>query len=638
MFDRKIHSLIISLFVFLASEAVTATNEPDPVLPVDDWIQSVQQNIYDQPTLVREQALLYLRGRENSDSTNVFKVYKLISDTYVAVGDYTKSREYLTKTLTAIDEQVQHSEHVAVLFAFGVGYFDERNHAKAYEYFSSALNKAKQNKLMCWELRTKAEIANILIDVGDFEHARKLLDPIVDDTRCSNFSIDIILATLLANQREYDSAFKLFDRYLNSAAERDSLLYITETKAQYVIFLVKAGEIDKAKLVMKEVSHAIENIGVPNPTRLYEWALANLTAVNDDPERALSYALTALSDDVPIPQEFRLKVDREALPLIIKLQTELGQFDQAQKMTQRLLENNTKYFANNRAAILGISEARLNLAERDGEISLLNQQAQVASLRLERQLLVSAILSLLAIVFIVCSVVLYRNNRRKQRFNLLLEKNVQRLNARAKGAEVELAHKQTLFEESHHRLKNNFHFLVNVLELQRSRLGSETTSKISNVLLDAANRIQAMAVIHHFADPSVNSNTPLKIDELLKNLVEQTYQVADDSVKITVSCQDIELNSEVSKSLVLIVNELLCNAQKHAFDKRGGNVSVTLTESEKCGRVLMVEDDGQGTTFNFDDKLNSSMGLKLVKSIVEQIGGDLRVASNHLGTRWTVEF
>jgi len=234
--------------------------------------------------------------------------------------------------------------------------------------------------------------------------------------------------------------------------------------------------------------------------------------------------------------------------------------------------------------------------------------------------------------------VLYRNNRQKQKFNHLLEENIQTLNSRAEGAEVKLAHKETLFHESHHRLKNNFHFLVNILELQRSRLGSDTTSKISNVLLDAANRIQAMAVIHHFAYTADRSSTSLPIGDLLKNLVEQTYNVGDDKVKIHVACQELELDNEVSKSLVLIVNELLCNAQKHAFDSKGGTIDVTLVKGEQSKNRLIVEDDGKGFSKGFNAKQNTSMGLKLVKSMVEQIGGMLKVDSNHSGTRWTVDF
>lgn len=637
-FTTMVRYLTLLPFCLAIANASPQDDKSNLTLPFQEWLKDAHQQSYSQPELFLKQAFLYLEELENSKSSDVYTAYHVISDSFVAAGNYQESRKYLDKALAYTNPELQPEQFVETLFSMGLGYFDERNHSKAYEQFGSALRHTKKHELLCWEFRIKAEIGSILIDVGDYIHAKETLESISKDNGCANFSYEIILAGLLANMGDYEPAFELFDNYIATSSERDSLLYITEIKAQYAIFLVKAGQIEKAQEVMKDVAHAIETVGVPNPTRLYEWSLANLLAAKNEPSKALEYALTALSDDVPVPRNFRLKIDHEALPLIINLYAESAQLDKARQMMERLLENNAQYFADNRVALLGIAEARLNLAGRDGEISLLNQQAQVGKLKFERLLLVSAFLVLAALVFAAWIIALYRKNLEKQRFNRVLEENIEILDSRAKGAEFKLAHKETLFQESHHRLKNNLHFLVSILEIQRSRLNSDTASRISNVLLDVANRIQAMAVIHHFSHTVEEGTASLSIDELFKNLVEQTYTANDDSINIQIDCEDVELDNEVSKSLILIVNELLCNAQKHAFEGDGGEINVMLSKGESSKNRLIVEDNGKGFSGNPFETRGMSMGLKLVKSMVEQISGLLTVDSGSSGTRWTIDF
>ncbi|MEA2003760.1 MAG: sensor histidine kinase [archaeon] len=80
----------------------------------------------------------------------------------------------------------------------------------------------------------------------------------------------------------------------------------------------------------------------------------------------------------------------------------------------------------------------------------------------------------------------------------------------------------------------------------------------------------------------------------------------------------------------LIINELLSNALKHAFNGRDeGKIEVSLTAPDS-GRVnLTVSDDGVGLPPGFDINAAKTLGLRLVKILVEdQLQGRLETISD----------
>jgi two-component system, sensor histidine kinase PdtaS len=87
----------------------------------------------------------------------------------------------------------------------------------------------------------------------------------------------------------------------------------------------------------------------------------------------------------------------------------------------------------------------------------------------------------------------------------------------------------------------------------------------------------------------------------------------------------------------LILNELITNCLKHAFpEKRKGVVHVSFNCSDdEC--ILEVADDGAGLREGIEPQKSTSMGLQLVRLIVEQLEGTLSVMTNG-GTHCTISF
>lgn len=76
----------------------------------------------------------------------------------------------------------------------------------------------------------------------------------------------------------------------------------------------------------------------------------------------------------------------------------------------------------------------------------------------------------------------------------------------------------------------------------------------------------------------------------------------------------------------MIVNELVTNSLEHAFPAgESGEILVSLAK-ERTGTVrLSVRDDGEGIPEGLEIAKSTSLGLKRVTILAEQLGGDLEV-------------
>jgi PAS domain S-box-containing protein len=201
-----------------------------------------------------------------------------------------------------------------------------------------------------------------------------------------------------------------------------------------------------------------------------------------------------------------------------------------------------------------------------------------------------------------------------------------------------LKEKEVLLREIHHRVKNNLQVVSSMLNLHTQITKDKATV---DVLSESRNRIEVMALIHSQLYESSNlSEINMKrfVDKLLRQLL-QSYSVQDIAITPVVCVFDRPFPISIATPVGLIINELFSNVLKHAFDKRKkGKIEFILNESEKGKINLIVSDDGVGLPEGFDINATKTLGLRLVKILVEnQLQGNLEIISNK-GTTFNIEF
>jgi two-component sensor histidine kinase len=133
----------------------------------------------------------------------------------------------------------------------------------------------------------------------------------------------------------------------------------------------------------------------------------------------------------------------------------------------------------------------------------------------------------------------------------------------------------------------------------------------------------------------------LNFGEYLNNLVtniKHSYLLDAGNVEIKVLADKLFLNLDYSIPCGLIVNELVSNAFKYAFwEGRKGNIDVIVKKKHNFVEII-VADDGVGINSEIDIKNTETLGLQLVTSLVEQLGGTLFHYNLNPGTEIKITF
>jgi two-component sensor histidine kinase len=122
--------------------------------------------------------------------------------------------------------------------------------------------------------------------------------------------------------------------------------------------------------------------------------------------------------------------------------------------------------------------------------------------------------------------------------------------------------------------------------------------------------------------------------ETLVYQLRDAYHSHGDTIKIVHRIEDVSLNLDTAIPCSLILNELVSNAFKHAFPRRGGILFTTNGDPEvrielhganpgEC--CLVVRDNGVGLPADLSFETATSLGLRIVNLLTRQLHGTLRV-------------
>jgi two-component sensor histidine kinase/putative methionine-R-sulfoxide reductase with GAF domain len=192
------------------------------------------------------------------------------------------------------------------------------------------------------------------------------------------------------------------------------------------------------------------------------------------------------------------------------------------------------------------------------------------------------------------------------------------------AAAQESRKREILLSEIQHRVKNNFQMLLAMLALRSPGLGTDAERQLSSRVAEA---IRAMSLAHDQLSPSQGGHV-VALSSYLKAL-GGGLQATLENIAIEVMADEIKVWIEQAVPIGLIVNELVTNSVKHAFDRGGGSVQIELLAGQGPGLAcLIVKDNGRG----FDKSKASGSGMKLVRALADQIRGRIEQESSQRGT------
>ena len=218
-------------------------------------------------------------------------------------------------------------------------------------------------------------------------------------------------------------------------------------------------------------------------------------------------------------------------------------------------------------------------------------------------------------VFMLLSLSYFFIRNKKQ--NKKLEKQTILLNK-------SLDEKNILLREVHHRVKNSFQIVSSLLYLQSENVSDE---KAKLAIKEAENRVRSMVLVHqklYNKEELVGIDSKEYISDLVKDIFE-SHDLSKEPILYNLNIEPIVLDIETITPLGLILNELIINIMKHAFDdiEKDNTIDVNFSKINN-ELVLKVVDNGKGFEGNIKQ---TSFGITLMKALSKQLKATLNYDS-----------
>ncbi|MGO4955806.1 sensor histidine kinase [Luteococcus sp. Sow4_B9] len=193
--------------------------------------------------------------------------------------------------------------------------------------------------------------------------------------------------------------------------------------------------------------------------------------------------------------------------------------------------------------------------------------------------------------------------------------------------ERQLVTKDATIREIHHRVKNNLQTVAALLRLQSRRIQSD---EARGALKEAMSRVSAIAVVHEILSQSFDEE--VDFDDVADRILKMVGDVSASSGKVIGRREGSFglVPAGAATSLSLVMTELCQNAVEHGLDSSSG---VVVVRPQRSAEELVVDvlDAGAGLPDGFDMTNTNSLGLSIVGTLAQDLGGGFELTNREDG-------
>ncbi len=184
---------------------------------------------------------------------------------------------------------------------------------------------------------------------------------------------------------------------------------------------------------------------------------------------------------------------------------------------------------------------------------------------------------------------------------------------------------ELLQDEIHHRVENNLAVISRLVDV------AGKTATDSRPLSALKTRIKSIELLHKHLYNEKAQTGNIALQSYFEELCREIAATFESINKITILVNaPTEVESHIAEKLGLILNELITNSFKYAFNEnREGTIQINVRQQTQQINMT-VEDNGVGFTAI---KKDSSYGMKLIKGLSHELHGKFAF-TNEKGTRF----
>ncbi len=542
-----------------------------------------------------------------------------LGQSYTNLGQLDSAKVLLEKGM-AIKREIGHQQGIAEGYSSLANLnLHLGNIAKARDYEQKCLELRMEQRDSARMIKSYKSLANIFMLLDDIENMQIYAQKgylLADRLGVLSWKA-ACLSSLASSNEMRDSLNKAVLQY-KEVIQMNRKLGIRKRLVSNLLDLseiyIRQHKPAKAEELLVEARNIANLINTKTSTIRVLLFYGGLHYRNNKPELALPLFLEAAFLADSLSMKYFLK---EISHKLAQTYGKLGQYQRALKWQQSYsILADTIYQKEKQETIYEL-ETRHQVNEKEKQIELLFTQNELNALQLQtarrRQFFLGLGLSAL-VGMAVLGGYFYRS---KQRDNRLLEEKNEIIG-------LALSEKELLLKEIHHRVKNNLQVVSSLLSMQAHQIKEPQALE---AVREGKNRVRSMALIHQSLYQDANLlgvDSQTYIEELAQSLFN-SYNVNPDFVFMETKVDPLKLDVDTMIPLGLILNELISNALKYAFQKNEkGLVSIQLRKEANILQ-LSVRDNGIGLPDEFNLNKAESMGFLIVKDFCRKLKATLQV-------------
>lgn len=534
----------------------------------------------------------YLKALKLFEQANYQKYSRLGPLTYNIGSHYLESRRFdlaLEYGLSALEiyEKAEHAEGIAMVQLFLARvYLELESFAKAEHYAKTSVDWYRIDGKKIDLHRAILGLGDVLMEAGKLDGAHDCFNECLQLSLIENDNSAIGLAhsglsEIALQKASYDEAIDHGRKALQHHLKHHNFAYAIESYAVLSNALFQQEKLAEALQNADAGFHLADSLHqVPKKAQLAK-ILTSIHLSSGDTQRGLYY----LNLERSLRDTLQKRTNREAFS---KMQVA---FETEKTENENLL--------------LRLSNDSLALVQAITQAEEQRSRAETANLK--TFLIASIVIGLLSIILVIIT---YRAYRRKKETSTILEKQD--------------AEKALLLKEIHHRVKNNLQIIASILNLQ---LRSISDPVAISAVKQGQNRVRSISIIHQNLYQTEEFSAIVFADYFDQLSGSLLHMFGNGKVKVNtkLSPEDLSLDIDSAVPLGLILNELLTNTLKYAYDAdESGTIRIELEElSSKQQLRLLYTDGGKGIPEDYDPAKSKSLGLLLIRELSRQLNGKI---------------
>lgn len=571
----------------------------------------------------------YLRNKSFENINNIIISNYALCYSLDFQNKIKESEKNALKCIKSYKDKPKNENIAEMYFYISSIYTDEKDINKSFFYINKAIEIFKINKNENGLFKCKYQMANICQSHDMLKQSLTYLDELTANHNNIlllkveyKLNIEEFYTIILIKQKKYRSALKhaktyakLVSQYSFKNYENNSLIILSEIYLgikKYSLVSQCFSKIDTTKLSEKEL-YTLNKI---KGTYYY-----NL----NDFQKSFYYRNLNYKTDIN---------DAETLKSLAETSFALKDFKSAYIFYKEYAKNEIDQLNQDKNSKLKAYEIKYKIKDKDYVIK--NKEFELFKKENELQIqnkYITNFILITSLLFVTILFLTYNYFSKKKSSILLQNKNDELFDTNQLLNKI-IKEKELLLKEIHHRVKNNLQLVLSLLNIQ----AEDTNNNSIDVFLEKSrSRISTMSIIHQNLYLSDNLSC-IHFQNYLEELIDYIVQTFENNnIDIKIDSSEIDFDLDLSITLGLIVNELVCNSMKYAFNNIDkGEISINLKRIKEGLYELNISDNGIG--FNKNKLKNTnSIGTEIVELLVLQLKGTIEHI-NQNGTHYKITF